>query len=497
MKKIFTLILALLMILPVVTACGSGDTETDNPAVDEAEKDKEVQQQTEEVSEAKLEPDLPAADFGGQNINFLVKGEEHHWYWCSKEIFAAEENGERLNDAVYKRNRYLEDKYNFNITEARVADPRASAAKSIKADDKAYDVVMTGLIDGGYFAQSGMLTDLFKMPNIDLSQPWWDQRGVNELSIGKKLFFALGDINVMDNDATQAVIVNKKLLLDYELENPYELVLSGKWTIDKYYDMIRTVSRDVNLDGKMAGEDILGHLTDAGKANAIYIGGGGRITTKDADDYPVFCMNNEKAIEVFNKTLEIMIDENNTLLANDYSSQYANPWDEFTRPMFINNQGLFYLVGMGTVQLLRNMESDFGLLPLPKFDELQSEYYNAIEAGSTTSMMIPSTNDRLEFTGHVLEAIAAESKYTLTEAYYDINFVKKAIRDEESVEMLEIILKTRAYDLGNVYDWGATSSILYDMIMGRRSDFVSEYEKRENRAQSALDKTITEYKELG
>ena len=496
MKRSISLLLVALLLSSVLSAC-STPAETTSDPTDTATTAGEAETTAEPATESKLEPSLPDKDFEGQTINFLVKGEEHHWYWCSKEIYAEAENGDQLNDAVYKRNRYLEDKYNFRIAETRSADPKADAIKSIKADDKLYDVVMTGLLDGGSMAQSGYLTDLKTVPNLNLSQPWWDQRAVSDLSIGNKLFFALGDINVMDNDATWALIFNKKLIADYDLGSPYDLVRNSAWTMDAYYEMMRAVSRDVNTDGKFDGEDILGQLTDADNTYGLFIGGGGRIIAKDANDYPVFNMNNDKSIAIIGKALEIMLDTSTNLLANDYHSQYSNPWDELTRPMFLNNQGLFYAIGMGTVQLLRNMEADFGLLPMPLYNSEQKEYYNVIQPGSTSSLMIPTTNDRLEFTGHVVEAIAAESMYTLTPAYYDVNFVKKAIRDEDSIDMLEIILRSRTFDLGNIFDWGQTSGMLYEMTNSKSTDFVSIYEKREARAITAMEKTVTAFKELG
>ena len=497
MKRITALFLVILLLGSLLISCS--DADEGNPTADPAATTAAVEDANANApsGETKLEPNLPAADFGGETINFLVRSEEYHWYWCSKEIYAEEENGDQLNDAVYKRNRHIEDKYNFNIAETRVANPNDTAQKTIKSGEKIYDVMMLGLKEGASFAQSGMLVDLHTVPNLDLKQPWWDQRGVRDLSIGNKLFFALGDLNVMDNDATQAIVFNKKLVIDYQLESPYDLVRNNGWTIDKYYEMIRKVSTDVNADGKFDGEDILGHLSDAGKTNALFVGAGGRITTKDANDYPVLAMNDERTIGIVEKVVEIMIDSKNTLLATDYTTQYNNPWDDFTRPMFINNQGLFYLVGMGTVQLMRNMDADFGLMPMPKFNAEQAEYYNVIEAPSTNAVMIPSTNERLEFTGHVLEAMAAESMYTLTPAYYDVNFMVKAIRDEDSIEMLKIILETRAYDIGNVYDWAFVSSILYDMVNTKKTDYVSMYEQRERRALVEMERTFEAYRQMG
>ena len=59
----------------------------------------------------------------------------------------------------------------------------------------------------------------------------------------------------------------------------------------------------------------------------------------------------------------------------------------------------------------------------------------------------------------MVEALAAESMYTLTPAYYDIALERKYMRDEESREMLDIILSSRIVDLDIIFNWGGSYSL--------------------------------------
>jgi hypothetical protein len=204
-------------------------------------------------------------------------------------------------------------------------------------------------------------------------------------------------------------------------------------------------------------------------------------------------MNNERTSAIIDKILVNMGDRNLTLLANDYTSKYSNPWDDLTRPMFKNNQGLFYMIGMGTGNLMRDMEIDFGVLPLPKFDEAQAEYYCTASTYNASAVCIPITNDRLDFVGFAIEAMAAESMYTVTEAYYDINFMNKNLRDEESIEMLKIILASCSYDLGYMYNFGGLTDIFAPIMRKNINTFTSDYEKKEASAQKAIDKLIESF----
>lgn len=492
-KRVTALLLAALTALSLLSSC-AGDTSGDSDAAVTTEA---AQPSTQPSTTGRLEPQLPASDFEGYAFNFLVKGEEHNWYWCSHEIYASEENGEPINDSVYRRNRYLESKYNFSITETRVADPMGTARKSISAGDAAYDALMMGLSDSAQLAQTGMLTDLNKIPNLQLENPWWDQRAVEELSIGGKLYYALGDINIMDNDATWAIIFNKQLVADLGLDDPYTLVRNNQWTFDKFAEMCSAATKDLNGDGKMDENDRWGQLTEYLAGYIMYNGAGEYIAKKDSEDYPFVDMGGERSVAVLDKILNIMYDDNRTLFADDLTGKFTNPWDDCTRPMFKNSQGLFYTIGMGTVTLLRDMDTDYGLLPLPKYDSAQEEYHHPVGMWATSSVTVPTTNTNLERTGVILEAMAGESMYTLTPAYYETTIKHKAIRDEDSAEMLSIILSSLSYDVGSIYNWGSTSSVISGLIGKRSRDFSSAYEKIKDNAAAQVQKTIDAYKSIG
>ena len=496
-------IIALVLVMAMVSVClafiscsdaqnGGGDIHAAGSVDDSAENaggndDKNA------TAPSKLEPDLPDTDFGGGIINFLVRSENYHWYWCSREIYAEQETGEPLNDAVYRRNRHVEGKYNFEIKEYRSDAPFGDAQRAVKAGEAAYDVFMLGLHEGAVLAQNKYLADLYFVPHIDLARPWWDQRAVGQLNIGGRIYYALGDINTQDNDSIFVSFFNKKLIADYALDDPYRLVKNGEWTLDKFNQMITEISRDLDSDGVMNENDLYGQLGEELGAYIIFAGAGGRITVNNSENYPELAINTEKTSNIIDKMLINMGDRNLTLLANDYSGRYNNPWDELTRPMFKNNQGLFYTIGMGTGNLLRDMEIDFGVLPMPKSDAIQAEYYCPVTSSTASAVCIPATNARLEFTGLALEAMAAESMYTVTEAYYDINFMHKNLRDDESVEMLKIILASCSYDLGYMFNFGGLVDIFTPMAKRNVNTFASDYEKRAERAQKDIDKLIENF----
>ncbi|MCL2815845.1 MAG: hypothetical protein FWD23_14715, partial [Oscillospiraceae bacterium] len=202
---------------------------------------------------------------------------------------------------------------------------------------------------------------------------------------------------------------------------------------------------------------------------------------------PIIGASYEKWINIYN-------DRQNTIVAQDYASKYADIWD-YQLQMLAEKRGLYLYTGMNRVTLLREAECNFGILPNPKYDETQSEYYNAVHAWCTTSVSIPVTSDP-ERTGIILEALTAESYYTLRPAYYDVSLKTKLMRDDESGEMLDLIFGSRCYDLGHVYNWGGIFDMFGSITEKKSVDFVSAYEKILPKVQQNMEKAIDDFQEF-
>ena len=86
--------------------------------------------------------------------------------------------------------------------------------------------------------------------------------------------------------------------------------------------------------------------------------------------------------------------------------------------------------------------------------------------------------------------MVAESMNTIYPAYYDINLVGKGIRDEESEEMLDLIMDGRGFDIGALYGWGDLSNVLINSLLNKNESLASEFAKNEAAAIAAMQKTI-------
>ena len=129
---------------------------------------------------------------------------------------------------------------------------------------------------------------------------------------------------------------------------------------------------------------------------------------------------------------------------------------------------------------LRNCEDEYGVLPLPKYDEAQTEYYTLVDGGADI-LTVPATAQNLEMIGAAVEIMSAFSYNHVVPTYIDIGLEQKGTRDEESVKMLRQILDSRVIDFGYLYDTSSGWCMKLDEIMAKKDSIASKIEKNYKR----------------
>ena len=167
-----------------------------------------------------------------------------------------------------------------------------------------------------------------------------------------------------------------------------------------------------------------------------------------------------------------------------------------SQDVFMSDRALFMWLRLRIVENLRSMNTDFGILPLPKADAAQSDYYTDVISYTGNSVCIPVTASDTARTGQILEAICAESTYTTMPAYYDITLKTKMARDDESSEMLDIIFKNRIWDVGEIYNFGDFGWQLIALSMKNDSNVASLFEKLQPKMETAIQKAVDKYAAL-
>jgi hypothetical protein len=439
---------------------------------------------TELLTEAKAA--LPKKDYEG--YEFLVADRlTSNNIFTTIDLYSEGENGDTINDAVFARNIIVEEALNIKIKEKESSAPVNDIKTAVLASEDTYDAVTDGLSSlAKNLAVPGYLLDLNELPTLNLGADWWDQAMNKGLSIMNKIYFITGDISIMDNYGTWSVMFNKEIIENFNRDDPYKLVEDGTWTLDKMYEMAKGVSVDLDGDGKMGDWDQYGILSENYNTFGFWLGSGEMITRKDDNDLPYLTLYNERSASVIELVLEIQLDTATTITGDRHSKEMADG----VNILFKQGKGLFIFGGFWLISDYRDSEVNFGIAPTPKFEESQDKYYNTYSPGNCTAYSVPVTASDYGRTGTILEALAMISKYTLTPAYYDIALEGKFLRDEQSKDMLDLILANRSFDLCALFDWGGMFSVFGSMYTSKSYDFASRYTANEEKAIMAIDEFI-------
>ena len=510
-KKLISLMLIALIIAGILISCGeksSGNTDGDNNKVTDAADNQSGEKSgdgdddnADNKAEERIEPNLPDSDFGGYKFTFLT-----HEYegadWSGPlplEIIAEESSDEPILDAVYKRNLKIKEKYNIDIDMLANTNEQSALKKAVGAGDSLYDVVIMFNNNVPPIVTGDYLTNVANLPYVDLDKPWWDP-AVNAMSVDHKNYLLAGDLIILDNEATNVLLFNKDLMKTLGIDLPYDLVKEHKWTFDVMNDMIKDTAFDLNGDGVMtAYEDRWGFATYNDTFHALLVSGGGALAVKDANDIPYIDFASEKNLAILDKVMNLLYNPEYVLNAQappKGGSGDLTKGDIIHIQGFEENRILFMWTRMRFVEYFRGMEANFGIIPLPKYDELQENYYSVVNPYTGVLLGVPKSADDFERVSIILEALSAESRYTLQPAYYDVVLQRKFTRDEESGEMLDIIFNSRVYDIGSVYAFGNVFLDFINLAAKNDRNIISYYEKKIGAMEKAINKVVDTFQSM-
>ena len=497
LKRTMAVFIALLMLVPTLASC-SDNTPAETKETTSQQETAQTAESTDasadesETEDERIKPNIPeSADFGGDDITFL------HWYntaWTetvrqSRDIYAEGITGEAINDAVYNRNVKIEDAYKVKIALQleQSTDIASMVGQQVTAGDSTYDVVYQLLSAAPALIQKSYFHNLFNVPNIDLTKPWWDQNSISSLSTMGILPLVSTSINVNDKDATAALAFNKTIASNNQLEDLYTLVREGKWTYDKLSEMAEATYNDSNGDGTMTPDDVYGFLGGRDVIDSLYHGSGSQFITKNENDEFVFTFGTERDVDVISKGIDIV---NSSWYFNHHA--WKDQSDILYRQIFETGHGLFFWMRLDDVTNMRAGDADFGIIPIPKYEEAQDKYYSLVSQHTTGLMSIPITcaGDDLSMVGMVLEALAAESHYTLIPEYIETSLKTKNSRDAESADMLDIILNNRVFDPMNVYSFANFGDAIMDAADANNKDMASLIKSKQKLVNKSIEKVL-------
>lgn len=127
-------------------------------------------------------------------------------------------------------------------------------------------------------------------------------------------------------------------------------------------------SEEQNGDTVLNGDDMFGLTCNAFCWQPLFAGTDSLIIQKDKDDKPYLAWGSERNMAVMGKIIGLLNDRSSTILVNQFPElEDAGGWGNASIKMFTEDRALFRIEIIYGVLQLRDMDTDFGLLPMPKY----------------------------------------------------------------------------------------------------------------------------------
>jgi len=485
-KKIITLIplslIIIIIILIFITSCQKTENINDNNdgriRIDEnanidANGPDVPEYAVDYVSgERSMIPDgIEDEDMDGMDVRICVRSN-----WYKEELFIEEETGDPVEDAIYLRNKKIEERFNVNLNMVLADTPAQTGLKNAQAGLSDYELIADHMLAMGSASLQKPFFNWLEIPTIDLSKPWFPSDILREMTVNNLLYVLAGDYCHTHVYLTICMFFNKKLVQDYAIEDPYKMTLDGKWTLDKLSEITKDLYNDLNGSGTADMDDFYGFTSNYhGSVIAYEYSSGMRIMNKTANSIE-YALPNEKTYANFQKIYDLF----------NQRGTYAGTW-ELSEDLFQRNQAVFMNLYLSFAKTLRDSENDFGIIPYPKFDEAQEKYHTVVNAAATL-LAIPITAREPDKIGKIVNALNAESWKTVVPQYYDIGMKVKFARDDESVKTMDMLLDGRVYDLARVYDDNDNGYVYYlqALMSKNNSDIASWFDKQQGKAEKHI-----------
>ena len=502
-RRFFALILALVTVLAAVcTGCSQSTENAQTPTASEADASAAAQP-GEENAAAEPEPDdpfasrqaekddLPEADFGGRD--FIVVGSDEEGFGVY--ITTEELNGEGVNDAIYKRNLTVEERFNAKTVYYGVdtyGNVATLIAKTVKAGDgDSFDMIQYHVVSSGGNAAKGYYLNWYDIPNVDFSRNWWSASNVEDLTINGKCFIAMGDFALSTVGRSYVMLYDRDEAKNYQLEDFYAVVKEGRWTLDALQTVCGQVYTDKNGDGVENEGDYYGMGTDLySNLNTYYWSTGNLIFSRGDSGELEYHYYSEHLVDAYDKCWSLI---------NETAGIYTEGKHKAGMRLFSEYGCLLCNAYLdGTISFLADFEHDYGVIPYPKYDEAQEKYRTMVD-GNHEAMSVLVTEPDLEFVGTMAEVLCAESYKQVMPAYFDVCLKQRYAASPADAEMMDLCVKARVFDLGYVYDnWNGASFWFQSMLAdASHPDMASYYQKHAKVVEKYYSKVVKLFTDEG
>ncbi|MCQ2432322.1 MAG: hypothetical protein MJ175_06950 [Clostridia bacterium] len=337
-----------------------------------------------------------------------------------------------------------------------------------------------------------MFYNLREIDTIQLSEPWWYSTFNDPITINDALYGAMGGAHIMVQDGIRVLAFNYRMMENLDLEKPYDMVREGKWTLDKFNEYLAAAG-NLNGDASPAwnnnGKAVYGYSHNQTNLQNFFHGCGEFIVENKGGTL-VYSNGSDHMYKVIDKLSEIFT----TADCKTYSGMPGDDMDiEGGGYLYVFKTGraLFGQAEVCKFQGFRDLPFDFGVVPFPKYDESQ-ENYSANSYPSAPAAFIPVTSQDPKHAGLILDAMAYEGERTVLPIFRELSVEQKGLRNDDSIEMLEIISDNLIPLYSIIYNIGTDFlDSISNEVWDKKGAAASIVAKNEDKIKKQIDKVLT------
>jgi len=369
MKRILCIILAALMLMSsaaLLFSCG-GEKEESKTSTSEI---KAYDEDSIFYERSLVSDELPEKDYGGRTFRIVAHNKDEF------EIPEEKRNqGDLILDAKFARNGIVENRFNVKIEVVyggvgyqQEAD---YVSKTVLAGNDEFDLFAGMVMSMGGMVTKKLFLNWYDIENVDFSKPWWYESNSTDLTYNGKALIAVSHLNQSAVGGAYCLYFNKNLASSYELGDLYQLVLDGKWTFDKLTEMVKDIYIDDGNDERDIN-DFYGFTQAQGTAiNAYLWAFDNPVCTKDEDGVPQITVKTDKIDSIVSDFYDFCYNNKGV-----YFDPTKSNTEDKSSQLFFGGKAIFQMgsVSSPNSKNYRDLEFDYGLIPLPKYTEEQQSY---------------------------------------------------------------------------------------------------------------------------
>ncbi len=452
---------------------------------------------------------LPDADWGGEECLVLGHAAQGTPQFENLEIWREDAADDIIGRAVWERNKYLKDTYNFEVKQRLVRSVKEEMNPLLASGEDLYDICIYRPFDAARHASEGCLLDLSTIDYIDLEHPSWDQNVTEQLAVGGKVFFTTSDFLLQDKDRTEVIFYNREMARQANKGYLEDNVKNGTWTVEYFGGLVKEFSTDGNGNHQLGDYKADGTGDYFGLGLPSYdslatfaFGAGIKLSELDEDGYITIVNAQEHSSNIIDALGAFLFQPTQSFFVTDMPTYHnLDIYYKAHQELFAWEKMMFCSDVLSSLDRIHEgatmsemIDFEYSFLPHPKYASGMNTWYTSTPSYTTGAVVaIPITVADQERSGFFLQALSEASTSTSLFAFYEQKCKIQNSQDDLAYEMLDIIFDNVRYDIAAMYDFGRLYTMLSQIGQIKRNNFDTAFQQRYEAARSAADAIMDEF----